>query len=140
MCGFAGFLAGDFKGDKAAVVTKMGERIIHRGPDQDAIYTDDDIALCFRRLALIDLEGGAQPMFNEDGSLVLVFNGEIYNFRQLREDLIGRGHIFKNKSDSEVLLHGYEEYGPEFTKKLRGMYAFVIWDKKNKRGDSPNGS
>ncbi|MCR4777536.1 MAG: asparagine synthase (glutamine-hydrolyzing) [Lachnospiraceae bacterium] len=133
MCGFAGFLAGDFKGDKAAVVTKMGERIIHRGPDQDAIYTDDDIALCFRRLALIDLEGGAQPMFNEDGSLVLVFNGEIYNFRQLREDLIGRGHIFKNKSDSEVLLHGYEEYGPEFTKKLRGMYAFVIWDKKNKR-------
>lgn len=115
------------------ITRAMGERIVHRGPDQDDIYVDDDIAMCFRRLAIIDLEGGAQPMFNEDGSMVLTFNGEIYNFQELRKELLADGHVFKTKADSEVLIHGYEQWGSELVKKLRGMYAFVIWDKKKKK-------
>ena len=146
MCGFAGFTiikrekenkktgtAGMDLAQVREIAHRMGERIAHRGPDQDAVYADEDIALCFRRLAIIDLEGGAQPMFNEDGSMVLTFNGEIYNFMELRQDLEEKGHVFKTRADSEVLLHGYEEYGTEFVKKLRGMYAFVIWDKNRKK-------
>lgn len=133
MCGFAGFLMNGLTENREEITRAMGERIVHRGPDQDDIYVDDDIAMCFRRLAIIDLEGGAQPMFNEDDSMVLTFNGEIYNFMELREDLQAKGHVFKTRADSEVLLHGYEEYGNEFVKQLRGMYAFVIWDKKKKK-------
>ena len=88
------------------------------------------MALGFRRLSIIDLEGGSQPILNEDGTKVLVFNGEIYNFQELRKDLLAKGHVFKTSTDSEVLLHGYEEYGSELLQKLRGMYAFVIWDNK----------
>lgn len=133
MCGFAGFVVNGLTENREEITRAMGERIVHRGPDQDDIYVDDDIAICFRRLAIIDLEGGAQPMFNEDESMVLTFNGEIYNFMELREDLEAKGHVFKTRSDSEVLIHGYEEYGADFVKRLRGMYAYVIWDKKNKK-------
>ena len=91
---------------------------------------DANMALGFRRLSIIDLEGGSQPIRNEDGTKVLVFNGEIYNFQELRKDLLAKGHVFKTSTDSEVLLHGYEEYGSELLQKLRGMYAFVIWDNK----------
>lgn len=133
MCGFAGYIVNGLMGDRAAIVQAMGERIRHRGPDQDDIYLDDDIALCFRRLAIIDLAGGAQPMFNEDESMVLTFNGEIYNFQELRQELEACGHVFSTNTDSEVLLHGYEEYGPELLPKLRGMFAFVIWDKTKKK-------
>ena len=111
----------------------MADRIVHRGPDMDDYYVDDDVSLGFRRLSIIDLEGGSQPIFNEDKSKVLVFNGEIYNFQSLREDLIAKGHKFYTHTDSEVLIHGYEEYGKELLPKLRGMFVFVIWDKVEKK-------
>lgn len=129
MCGFAGFSRNNLP-DSLEVIKAMGRQIIHRGPDQDDCYLDEGMALCFRRLSIIDLEGGGQPILNEDGSKVLVFNGEIYNYWAIREDLLKKGHIFKSASDSEVLLHGYEEYGGRgLLDKLRGMYAFAIWDK-----------
>ena len=113
MCGFVGF-SGIIENKKEIINAMMG-RIIHRGPDMAGDYLDDDMALGFRRLSIIDLsEDGAQPMENEDGSIVSVFNGEIYNFEELREELIEKGHTFKCRSDSEVLLHGYAEYGDSF--------------------------
>lgn len=130
MCGFAGFT--NFIGDDGTVITKMMDKIVHRGPDSDGKFVDENIAMGFRRLSIIDLAEGHQPMFNEDKSLVLVFNGEIYNFKELREQLVEAGHIFANHSDSEVLLHGYEEWGKELVPKLRGMFAFVIFDRKDK--------
>jgi len=131
MCGFVGFLNGvpDSAANNACV-REMAKRIEHRGPDQEDFYVDDGVSLGFRRLSIIDLEGGSQPILNEDGSLALVYNGEVYNYRELREDLLAKGHTFKTRTDSEVVLHGYEEYGAEFLKQLRGMYAFVIWDSK----------
>jgi len=107
----------------------MMNQIIHRGPDSDGRYADDNCALGFRRLSIIDLEGGSQPLYNEDNTMVLVFNGEIYNFKQIKKDLIEKGHIFKTSTDSEVLIHGYEEYKTDLVSKLRGMFSFVIWDK-----------
>ena len=133
MCGFAGFTTNGYTGDRLAVIKAMSDQIIHRGPDQDDYYVDEGIAMGFRRLSIIDLEGGSQPILNEDGTKVLTFNGEIYNFRELRKDLIEKGHVFKTSTDSEVLLHGYEEYGPELLQKLRGMFAFVIWDKTEQK-------
>ena len=129
MCGFAGFTTNGLKGDRLAIIRAMSDRIAHRGPDQADYYVDDGIAMGFRRLSIIDLEGGSQPILNEDGTKVLTFNGEIYNYQDLRKDLLEKGHLFKTNTDSEVLLHGYEEYGEELLQKLRGMFAFVIWDK-----------
>ena len=111
----------------------MADRIAHRGPDQDEYYVDDKVSLGFRRLSIIDLEGGSQPIFNEDKTKVLVFNGEIYNYQSLREELLQKGHIFSTNTDSEVLLHGYEEYGKDLLPKLRGMFVFVIWDKTEQK-------
>lgn len=128
MCGFVGF-TGKIK-NKEKIVKSMNEKIIHRGPDSDGFYTDDNIALGFRRLSIIDLDGGTQPIFNEDKSLVIIFNGEIYNFKDLKEDLKKKGHKFTTKTDTEVILHGYEEYGTEILNKLRGMFAFAIWNIK----------
>ncbi len=133
MCGFAGFFVNGFGGDREAVIRDMADRIVHRGPDQADYYVDDDVALGFRRLSIIDLDGGSQPIRNEDGSKVLAFNGEIYNYRELREQLIACGHTFKTKTDSEVLLHGYEEWGASLLDRLRGMFAFVIWDSVEKK-------
>ena len=130
MCGIVGF-SGQNK-QKEQIVNNMMDLMIHRGPNSAGHYTDADIALGFRRLSIIDLADGSQPMYNEDRSLVLVYNGEIYNFETLREDLIAKGHTFVTRCDSEVLLHGYEEYGKELVKKLRGMFAFVIWDVANR--------
>lgn len=130
MCGIVGFVNNDKKTNKDKIIKKMADKIIHRGPDSEGYYTDDDIALGHRRLSIIDLSNGLQPMFNEDESLVVIFNGEIYNFKELKKDL--KKHQFKTNCDTEVLLHGYEEYGVDIVKKLRGMFAFVIWDKKNK--------
>lgn len=130
MCGYVGFTNNI---DNSNLVLKdMMDRIKHRGPDSDGIYIDESIALGFRRLSIIDLNAGDQPIFNEDDSRVLLFNGEIYNFMELRDSLLAKGHIFKTKTDSEVLLHGYEEYGKELLNKLRGMFSFVIWDKNKK--------
>ncbi|MCR5806441.1 MAG: asparagine synthase (glutamine-hydrolyzing) [Oscillospiraceae bacterium] len=133
MCGFTGFTKASEIAETDKVLTSMMERIVHRGPDSEGRYIDDDIAMGFRRLSIIDItDSGDQPIFNEDGSLVLMFNGEIYNYMELREELISKGHTFRTKTDSEVLVHGYEEYGEELLQKLRGMFAFIIWDKNKK--------
>lgn len=126
MCGFAGF-TGYLENGKD-VLTDMMNRIIHRGPDSAGQYIDDKAYMGFRRLSIIDLDNGSQPMFNEDRKIVITFNGEIYNHRELREELIAKGHIFANNSDTEVLIHAYEEYGKDMLNRLRGMFAFVIWD------------
>ena len=132
MCGFAGYIHNYGTFDKEEVIHKMADRIKHRGPDDAHYYIDDGIALGFRRLSIIDLEGGRQPILNEDGSLVLLFNGEIYNYQELREELIKAGHVFTTRTDSETILHGYEEYGKKILDRLRGMFAFIIWNKNTK--------
>lgn len=133
MCGFVGFTDAREEQEKTQILQRMMERIVHRGPDMGSHYVDSDIGLGFRRLSIIDLSpNGAQPMCNEDGTVWVVFNGEIYNFMQLREDLQARGHVFKSHADSEVLVHGYEEYGEAVVEKLRGMFAFAAWDTKTK--------
>ena len=132
MCGFAGYIHNYGTFDKEEVIHKMADRIKHRGPDDAHYYIDDGIALGFRRLSIIDLEGGRQPILNEDGSLVLLFNGEIYNYQELREELIKAGHVFITKTDSETILHGYEEYGKKILDRLRGMFAFILWNKNTK--------
>ena len=128
MCGIVGFTN---KVDNAeTVLGKMMDRIRHRGPDSDGKYIDENIAMGFRRLSIIDLSDvGSQPIFNEDRTLVLTFNGEIYNYKELREQLIKAGHSFYTATDSEVLIHGYEEWGEKLLDKLRGMFAFVIYNK-----------
>ena len=126
MCGICGFTGNDV--DREPVLTNMMNRIIHRGPDGSGKYLDEGIAMGFRRLSIIDLKGGDQPMQTEDGKLVISFNGEIYNYRELREVLKIKGHTFRTNSDTEVLLHGYSEYGTRVLDRLRGMFAFVIWD------------
>lgn len=130
MCGFVGFV--DNIDNKKEVVNKMMDRIIHRGPDQAGEYFDEDASLGFRRLSILDLEHGMQPLYNEDKTKVLVFNGEIYNYMDIRKDLENLGYKFKTNTDSEVLIHGYQEYGESLVEKLRGMFAFAIWDSKTK--------
>ena len=133
MCGITGFAERNHKAETARRIVKgMADLITYRGPDGEGYYVDDQVALGHRRLSIIDLEGGKQPMFNEDGSLVCIFNGEIYNFQTLREELIAAGHTFATRSDTEVLLHGYEQWGNQLPGKLRGMFTFVIWDQKTK--------
>lgn len=126
MCGFCGF-TGKVE-NKEQVIENMMEKIIYRGPDSKGTHVDDYIALGFRRLSIIDLADGTQPIYNEDETKVIVFNGEVYNYREIREDLVKKGHIFRTKTDTEVILHGYEEYGPEVLNKFRGMFAIAIWD------------
>ena len=127
MCGITGFIDKRIK-NKDMVIRDMADLIKHRGPDSDGYYVDDDIAMGFRRLSIIDLEGGSQPIFNEDKTKVITFNGEIYNYQYLKEDLIVKGHVFNTSTDTEVILHGYEEYGEEILHMLRGMFSFVIYD------------
>lgn len=128
MCGFVGFT--NKINDASIVLGKMMDRIKHRGPDSDGKYVDEQIAMGFRRLSIIDLsDQGSQPIFNEDKSLVLTFNGEIYNYKDLREKLVASGHKFYTQTDSEVLIHGYEQWGEDMLDKLRGMFAFVIFNK-----------
>ncbi|MBQ2715646.1 MAG: asparagine synthase (glutamine-hydrolyzing), partial [Clostridia bacterium] len=126
MCGFCGF-TGEIV-DREQYLRQMTERITHRGPDSDGYYLDDCIAMGFRRLSIIDLEAASQPLYNEDKSLVLMFNGEIYNYRELREELVALGHTFATAGDGETLLHGYEQWGVELLPRLRGMFAFAIWN------------
>ncbi len=127
MCGFCGF-TGELI-NREQLLRNMADKITHRGPDSEGIYMDDTLAMAFRRLSIIDLEGGHQPIENEDGTKVLMFNGEIYNYRDLREELLAAGHHFTTESDSEVLLHGFEEWDAGLLDRLRGMFAFAIWDK-----------
>ena len=129
MCGITGIVSK--REDKEEIVKKMNEKIKHRGPDDEGIYTDEFVSLGHRRLSIIDLKGGHQPMFNDDKSIVVVFNGEIYNYIELKAELKDK-YKFKTNSDTEVLVYGYEEWGSELPKHLRGMFAFAIWDKNNK--------
>ncbi|MEA4973494.1 Asparagine synthetase [glutamine-hydrolyzing] 1 [bioreactor metagenome] len=131
MCGFVGF-TGELVGGEQ-ILKNMMDTIIHRGPDSAGTHIDSDVALGFRRLSIIDLDSGSQPMYNETNDIVIVFNGEIYNYQELREELIAKGHVFRNNSDTETLIHGYEEFGEDMLSRLRGMFAFVIWDGKKKR-------
>ena len=132
MCGFTGFV-GAIE-NKEQVLENMMNTIVHRGPDSAGTFLDDDAALGFRRLSIIDISStGDQPLYNEDRTKVLVFNGEIYNYQELREKLIEAGHEFKTHTDSETLLHGYEEWGESLVDRLRGMYGFVIWDREKKK-------
>lgn len=129
MCGICGFI-GKHKGtwERESVLEEMKDSIRHRGPDDGGSWIQGDAALGFRRLSIIDLAAGRQPMENETKDKVLVFNGEIYNYKILREELLAAGHVFATQADSEVILHGYEEWGRELPGRLRGMFAFVIWD------------
>lgn len=126
MCGIVGFTSRTDCAEK--IIEEMMDAIKHRGPDSEGKYVDSGIAMGFRRLSIIDLSTGSQPLFNENKNLVLTFNGEIYNYQSLRQELIAEGHVFTTNTDSEVLLHGYEQWGKDMLPKLRGMFAFVIWD------------
>lgn len=130
MCGFVGFC--DDSKNKKKIIRDMADIIKHRGPDSDGYYVDNNIALGFRRLSIIDLDKGSQPIFNEDKDKVIIFNGEIYNYKEIREELKSKGHKFSTNTDTEVILHGYEEYKEDILNKLRGMFAFVIYDIKEK--------
>lgn len=129
MCGICGFTWRD-----ETLIRSMAETLTHRGPDQDGFYCSEQVSLGHRRLSIIDLsENGRQPMFNEDGSVVVVFNGEIYNFAELRTELEQKGHVFSSRSDTEVIIHGYEEWGLDSINRLRGMFGYALYDLKNKR-------
>lgn len=130
MCGICGIIGKTEQ--KEQVLKEMMKAIRHRGPDGSESYVSKGAALGFQRLGIIDLDTGMQPMFNEDGSKVLIFNGEIYNYWILKELLVQKGHVFQTSSDSEILLHGYEEFGPELLYKLRGMFSFAIWDEEKR--------
>jgi asparagine synthase (glutamine-hydrolysing) len=130
MCGIAGIAYRDPSRPVARdLVQRMCAALKHRGPDDEGIFLEGAVGLGMRRLSIIDLSGGQQPIFNEDGSKVIVFNGEIYNYRELRQRLIARGHVLRTHSDTETVLHLYEDLGPACAKELRGMFAFAIWDK-----------
>src|SRR5438132_451647 len=115
------------------LVERMTSAQRHRGPDDDGYFVENNVGLGHRRLSIIDLSGGKQPIFNEDGSVVVVFNGEIYNYADLTGDLVARGHQFATRSDTETIVHAYEEYGTECMRDFRGMFAFAVWDRRRKQ-------
>lgn len=132
MCGICGF-TGEIidQNDRDAVINRMTDVITHRGPDSRGVFAGDGIAMGFRRLSIIDItESGDQPIFNEDQNLVLTFNGEIYNYRELRRELLEKGHVFTTQTDSEVLVHGFEEWQEGLLGRLRGMFGFAIWNRR----------
>ncbi len=130
MCGIVGFITN--KKDKLNILKSMMQTIEHRGPDGFGTFIDEYIALGHNRLAIIDIKDGIQPQYNEDKSLAIIFNGEIYNYQELMRILKSKGHKFATKSDTEVIIHAYEEWKYDTPKHLRGMFAFAIWDKYNK--------
>jgi asparagine synthase (glutamine-hydrolysing) len=131
VCGICGKLNFDREAPVSpALLKRMADAIAHRGPDDEGYYTSGPVGFGFRRLSIIDLHTGHQPISNEDGSVWIVFNGEIYNFQELREQLVAKGHVFRSKTDTEVIVHLYEEYGPDCVSQLRGMFAFAIWDER----------
>ncbi|HEY0431685.1 MAG TPA: hypothetical protein VGC61_07690, partial [Pyrinomonadaceae bacterium] len=137
MCGITGWANLDARtpppqGAKE-LLHAMCERMVHRGPDAEGLMVSSGVALGMRRLAIIDLVTGEQPTYNEDGSVAVILNGEIYNYRELRQDLEKRGHSFRSQSDTEVLPHLYEEYADEMVQHLNGMFAFALWDSKRRR-------
>src|SRR4051794_21635797 len=134
MCGICGLVAGEReRAPDLAAVARMSGRLVHRGPDDDGLFSEGPVALAARRLSIIDLAGGHQPIENEDGSCVVVQNGEIYNYRELRRELERAGHVFKTRCDTEGHLHLYEEHGPEYPRLRRGMFAVTLWDSQRRR-------
>ena len=133
MCGIAGVVDTRGRPVEEALVRRLSEALRHRGPDDEGYHIDGPMALGQRRLAILDLPGGRQPMGNEDGTVWITFNGEIYNFRELRARLEGLGHRFATRSDTETIVHAYEQYGVECVKELRGMFAFALWDRPRQR-------
>src|SRR5688572_1565318 len=140
MCGIAGFIessvlkrTNEWQASAGIVLDRMCRIIAHRGPDDQGSMVRDGIALGMRRLSIIDLTGGHQPISGENGSVTTVFNGEIYNYRELQRDLEARGHHFETHSDTEAIVHAYEEYGPACVKLFRGMFAFAIWDERARK-------
>jgi len=133
MCGICGVFDKQGVPVDRGLLTTMSTRIRHRGPDGEGMYFGHGVGLASRRLSIIDLEGGAQPIANEDESIVVVFNGEIYNYIELREELKKKGHSFRTQSDTEVIVHGYEEWGDECTSRFNGMFVFALWDSKRRR-------
>jgi len=131
MCGICGFWQPE--GVDERIVRSMNETLLHRGPDDEGYYFDGPVGLGHRRLSIIDLQRGRQPLSNEDGTLWIVFNGEIYNFPELRQELEAKGHRFKTQTDTEVIIHLYEEFGSDCVKRLRGMFAFAIWDRRSQK-------
>lgn len=132
MCGITGFVNANGSTVASDVLERMNTAIIHRGPDEDGFYVKENVGLAMRRLSIIDLASGQQPIHNADKTKWLVFNGEIYNYQSLREDLIARGHVLYTKSDTEAVLHLYDEFGADCLQYLRGMFAFAIWDEREK--------
>ena len=133
MCGIHGILQLDGQHVQPAWLSAMGDITAHRGPDDEGQHIDGHCGIAMRRLSIIDLAGGHQPIANADGTLVLVCNGEIYNFRELRAELQAAGHAFKTGSDSEVLLHGYAAWGDDVVQRLNGMFDFALWDARRRR-------
>src|SRR5262249_13162621 len=130
MCGIAGIVRRDGAPVDCELLARMNEAIRHRGPDDDGFYFNDGVGLAMRRLSIIDLKSGKQPIHSADGKAWIVFNGEIYNYRELRKHLEARGHRFYTDSDTEAIVHAYDEFGTECPKHLRGMFAFAIWDER----------
>ena len=132
MCGICGIFDQTGAPVDHAILDRMADAIRHRGPDGEGRYIDHEVGLGHRRLSIIDLQGGAQPISNEDGTLQIVFNGEIYNFIELRRELQAFGHVFRTRSDTEVIVHAYEQWGTECVTRLNGMFAFALWDQRNR--------
>ncbi len=130
MCGIVGMVNLDGRAAEAALLERMNEAIFHRGPDEDGVYLKRHVGLGMRRLAIIDLKSGQQPIADEAGTAWIVYNGEIYNYREVKKRLEARGHRFRTDCDTEVVLHAYLEYGEDCPKHLRGMFAFAIWDER----------
>jgi asparagine synthase (glutamine-hydrolysing) len=133
MCGICGFTYHSDAASASGLLAQMTARIVHRGPDDDGQFVSDGVALGMRRLSIIDIDGGKQPVFNEDESIAVVQNGEIYNFQELRTRLEGLGHRFRSRCDTEVIVHLYEQYGTSFVEHLNGMFAIALWDSANRR-------
>jgi asparagine synthase (glutamine-hydrolysing) len=130
MCGICGVFYSDrTQRMNRDTLVAMNRQIVHRGPDDDGFFVEENVGLAMRRLSIIDIQTGHQPISNEDESVWIVFNGEIYNHQDLRRDLESRGHRYRTRSDTETIVHLYEEYGRDCVKHLRGMFAFAIWDR-----------
>ena len=131
MCGICGIVRADPNAEVSAdVIERMSDSIAHRGPDDAGMYLNGRVGFGFRRLSIIDLAGGHQPMSNEDSSVWIVYNGEIYNHAGQRAPLEAKGHVFRTRCDTEVIVHQYEELGPACARELRGMFGFAIWDER----------
>ena len=134
MCGFVGYLdLRDQRPIETELLVGMTDKLVHRGPDSAGYFVEGNLGLGFRRLSIIDLEGGDQPIFNEDGSVVVMCNGEIFNYRELRDELKAKGHTFRTRTDSEVIVHGYEEWGDDCVLRFNGMFALAVWDRRAER-------